>query len=69
MGETPLEVAERIARGHPDLGRKALEFVRRYYLLEYGGRGRAEDLARLFAELRAELRSGSAPPPAIAKSP
>ena len=58
-GETPLELAGRIARGRPGLGRSALAFVRGYYLVEYGGRGQEADLARLFAELRAELRSKS----------
>ncbi|MEW6666617.1 MAG: transglutaminaseTgpA domain-containing protein [Thermodesulfobacteriota bacterium] len=57
MGDTPLEWAGRITTDHPAVGQKALAFVRSYYLLEYGGRGQEEELARLFAELREELRA------------
>jgi protein-glutamine gamma-glutamyltransferase len=55
-GETLLEWSGRIATHHPAIGRKALAFVRSYYLLEYGRRGQEMDVARLFAELRGELR-------------
>ena len=55
-GETLLEFSHRIsAAGHPDLGDKALAFVKLYYLKEYGENRKGDRLEILIKDIQNEL--------------
>lgn len=57
-GETLQEFADRIAKDNSLLGQKALEFVKHYYLLEYGQNGKEETLNQLLKDMENELKKG-----------
>jgi len=55
-GETMQELALRITKTNPHGGHKALEFVRQYYLMEYGQSGQGRGLHPLLNQIRLMLK-------------
>jgi len=55
-GETLQEFALRITKTNPHIGHKALEFVRQYYLMEYGQSGQDRGFHPLLRQIRLMLK-------------